>query len=338
VPQQLGDLLKTTREAQGLNLDEVSEDVRIRKHLLEALEENRYDDFPSPVITRGLIRNYAKYLDLDPIEALTLYDGNGYVPVKGQRLTPNGIEFMNLSMAPRPLITWDVILIILLVLVVVGGATYLGYNAIIQSGQVTPTPTKTPAVAGAAVGESDENAALLLPTVTSTPSSTPTPVPPTGTPTPIVYNAVTVELIITQPSWTQILADDVKVFEGVLQPGDNRIWTGQRRVAVRVGNAGGVEVVVNGQSQGILGGEGEVIDRVYEKVDDPAQLTLTPEPTNEVEATTESTTEPPAPTEEPAAQGEGADAPATDEAPLPLESAPGGEETPAPIESAPADQ
>jgi len=338
VPQQLGDLLKTTREAQGLSLDEVSEDVRIRKHLLEALEENRYDDFPSPVITRGLIRNYAKYLDLDPIEALTLYDGNGYVPVKGQRLTPNGIEFMNLSMAPRPLITWDLVIGILLLVVVIGGVAYLVYNTIIQPGQITPTPTKTPAVAGAAVGKSDENAALLLPTVTPTPSSTPTPVPPTGTPTPIVYNAVTVEIIITQPSWTQILADDVKVFEGVLQPGDNRIWTGQRRVAVRVGNAGGVEVIVNGQSQGILGGEGEVVDRIYEKVDDPAQLTPTPEPTNEVDATTEPTTEPPAPTEEPAAQVEGADAPATDETPLPLESAPGGEETPAPIESAPADQ
>jgi len=338
VSQQLGELLKTTRETQGLSLDEVAEGIRIRKHLLEALEENRYDEFPSPVITRGLIRNYAKYLELDPIEALTLYDGNGYVPVKGQRLTPNGIEFMSLSMAPRPLITWDVVIGIVLLIAVAIGATYAFYTTIIQPGQVTPTPTKTPAVAGAAVDQADENAALLLPTVTPTPSSTPTPIPPTGTPTPIVYNAVTVELIITQPSWTQILADDVKVFEGVLQPGDNRIWTGQRRVAVRVGNAGGVEVIVNGQSQGILGGEGEVVDRIYEKVDDPAQLTPPPEPTNEVEATTEPTTEPPPPTEEQAPPAEGADAPATTEPPLPLESAPGGEETPAPIESAPADQ
>jgi cytoskeletal protein RodZ len=337
VSQQLGDLLKTTREMQGLSLDQAAEDVRIRRHLLEALEDNNFDQFPSPVITRGLIRNYAKYLDLDPIEALTLYDGNGYLPVKGQRLTPNGIEFMSLSMAPRPLITWDIVLGILLFLVVVGGATYLAYSTIIQPGQVTPTPTKTPVVAGAAVGESDENAALLLPTVTPTPSGTPTPVPPTATPTPIVYNAVTVELIITQPSWTQILADDVKVFEGVLQPGENRIWTGQRRVAVRVGNAGGVEVIVNGQSQGILGAEGEVVDRIYEKVDDPAQLTPTPE-TNELEATAEPTTEPLPPTEEPAAPAEDTTAPASDETPLPLESAPTGEETPATSEPAPEGQ
>jgi hypothetical protein len=223
-------------------------------------------------------------------------------------LTPNGIEFMSLSMTRRPFITWDLVIGILLFIVVVGGAAYLAYSTVIQPGQVTPTPTKTPAVAGAA-DDVDGNAALLLPTVTATPSNTPTPVPPTATPTPIVYNAVTVELIITQPSWTQILADDVKVFEGVLQPGDNRIWTGQRRVAVRVGNAGGVEVVVNGQSQGILGGEGEVVDRIYEKVDDPAQLTPTPEPTSEVDVTTEPTTEPSASTE-------------GQETPLPLESAP----------------
>ncbi len=323
--QQLGDLLKTSREQRGLTLDEASKNVRIRKHLLEALEENKFDEFPSPVVTRGLIRNYAKFLDLDPIEALTLYDGNGYVPVKGQRLTPHGIEFMNLSMAPRPLITWDLVIAVLLFLVVVSGAGYLAYSTVIQPA-VTPTPTKTPAAGEAATNNAaEEDTALLLSTVTPTPSRTPTPVPPTATPTPLVYNAVTVELIVTQPSWTQILADDVKVFEGVLQPGDNRIWTGQRRVAVRVGNAAGVEVFVNGQSQGILGGEGEVVDRVYEKVDDPAQLTPQPEPTNEGE-NAEAPTETPTPAEEQPASGENApaegEAPANSETPLPIESAP----------------
>lgn len=296
---KLGEMLKTAREEQGLTLADVEEATRIRQHLLRALEEDNYQQFPSPIVARGMIRNYAKYLQLDPIEALTLYDGNGIVPIKGQRLTSDGIEFMNLSMAPRPLINWDFIIGSLLFLLVIGGAGYLAYGAVMQP-QVTPTPTKTP---NPAAGRDD--AALLLPTVTPLPTNTPTPVPPTDTPTPIIYGGVTVELVINQPSWIQILTDDVKVFEGILQAGERRNWTGQRRVAIRAGNAGGVEVIVNGTSRGLMGAEGQVVDQIWEKVDDPAALTPQPGQTAPL-------LEEPTPTATPA---EG-------NAPLPLESAP----------------
>ncbi|HXW00015.1 MAG TPA: helix-turn-helix domain-containing protein [Anaerolineae bacterium] len=292
---RLGEMLRAAREDQGITLEQVEEDIHIRQHLLEALEESNLKNFPSPVITRGLIRNYAKYLNLDPIEALTLYDGNGIVPVKGQRLTPNGIEFMNLSMAPRPIISWDLIIGILLFLLVIGGFGYLTYNTIIRP-SLTPTPTKTPGAAGLT-----EDAALLLPTVTPLPTDTPTPLPPTDTPTPIIYGGVTVELQIKQPSWIQILVDDVKAFEGILQPGESKNWTGQRRVAIRAGNAGGVEVIVNGINRGVMGGEGQVVDQIWEKVDDPSVLTPQPDQTAEPGAT---------------------DSLITTETPLPLESAP----------------
>jgi cytoskeletal protein RodZ len=263
---QLGDLLKAAREERDLTLDEVENVLCIRRHLLEALEESNFKIFPSPVVVRGLIRNYAKYLNIDPIEALTLYDGNGIVPVKGQRLTPNGIEFMNLSMAPKPFITWDLVIGILLFILVVGGASYLAYGQTFLV-NIPPTPTSL-----AAVGLSAD-AALPLPTTTPLPTQTPTPPLPTDTPTPIVYSGVTVELLIQQSSWVQILVDDVKAFEGVLQVGDTRLWSGEQRVAIRAGNAGGVEVVVNGIYRGFMGPEGQVADQVWEKVEDPAVLT-----------------------------------------------------------------
>lgn len=276
---QLGERLKAAREEQGLTLEEVEKATHIRLHLLQALESSNFNAFPSPVITRGLIRNYAKFLNLDPIEALTLYDGNGIMPVKGQRLTSDGIEFMNLTMAPRPIITWDLVIGVLLFLVVAGGAGYLAYSVMLQPG-ANPPPTLTPAVAALS-----ENAALPLPTPTPPPTNTPTPVPPTDTPTPIVYSGVTVQLILRQPSWVQIMVDDERVFEGILQAGETRDWTGQRRVAIRAGNAGGVEVVVNGQSRGLMGEEGRVADQVWEKVDDPSLLTPQPTPTGAADAT-----------------------------------------------------
>lgn len=293
---RLGDALKAAREEQGFSLDEVEEAIHIRRHVLESLEKNEFKKFASPVIIRGLIRNYAKFLNLDPIEALTLYDGNGVVPVKGQRLTPNGIEFMNLSMAPRPIVSWDFLVGILLFLLVMGGFGYVTYTTVIQP-NLTPTPTKTPGPGGL-----DDDAALLLPTVTPLPTNTPTPLPPTETPTPIIYGGVTVELQIKQPSWIQILVDDAKAFEGILQPGESKNWTGQSRVAIRAGNAGGVEVIVNGTNRGVMGGEGQVVDQIWEKVDDPSVLTPQPGQTPNTTATPPATT--------------------AGEAPLPLESAP----------------
>ena len=304
----LGEMLKTARQEQGLTLEEVEEAIHIRQHMLQAMEEDKFDQFPSPIVARGLIRNYAKYLHLDPIEALTLYDGNGVVTVKGQRLTSDGIEFMNLSMAPRPLVNWDIIIGSLLFLLVIGGAGYLAYGAIVPN-QVTPTPTKTPDASAL-----NDDAAILLPTVTPLPTETPTPLPPTDTPTPIIYGGVTVELVISQPSWVQILTDDIEAFEGVLQPGESRNWTGQNRVAIRAGNAGGVEVIVNGISRGVMGAEGQVVDQIWEKVSDPAALTPQPDQANE-----EPPVDEPPPTETPNPDAAG------DESPLPLESAPEGE-------------
>jgi cytoskeletal protein RodZ len=268
-------MLKTAREEQGLTLADVEESIHIRQHLVQAMEEDNFKAFPSPIVARGLIRNYAKFLKLDPIQALTLYDGNGIVPVKGQRLTADGIEFMNLSMAPRPLVNWDVIIGGILFLLVVAGSGYLAYGALAPSA-ATPTPTKTPAPDAV-----NEDAALLLPTVTPLPTNTPTPLPPTDTPTPIIYGGVNVELVISQPSWVQILTDDQKAFEGVLQPGESRNWTGERRVAIRAGNAGGVEVIVNGVSRGLMGEEGQVVDQIWEKVEDPSLLTPQADQTDE---------------------------------------------------------
>ncbi len=273
-------MLRNAREQQGITLEEIEEAIHIRRHLLEALEEDNFKLFSSAVVGRGLIRNYAKYLDLDPIEALTLYDGNGLVPVKGQRLTPNGIEFMNLAMTPRP-IPWDVIISVVLFIVVVSGGSYwlyTQYNQFFQPGQLAVDPTPL-ATAPPAIDETGKEAAFVIETATPLPTDTPTPLPPTSTPTAIVYTGVTVELLIREASWVQIFVDDVNAYEGILQVTDHRQWTGQQRVAIRAGNAGGVEVVVNGVNRGVMGPKEQVRDQIWEKVEDGAVPTPTPPPT-----------------------------------------------------------
>jgi len=53
----LGNQLREAREAAGLSLPDVEEATRIRRALLQALEEERFSDLPGDVYTKGFIRN-----------------------------------------------------------------------------------------------------------------------------------------------------------------------------------------------------------------------------------------------------------------------------------------
>ncbi len=61
----LAEILKTTREAKGLTLDEVVEITRVRRTFLEALEQAAYDVLPSRAFAIGHVKAYAKALGLD---------------------------------------------------------------------------------------------------------------------------------------------------------------------------------------------------------------------------------------------------------------------------------
>ena len=73
---ELGSLLREAREVKGLTLAEAQESTRINSSYLQALEEGRYDQLPSQVHVRGYLRNYAKYLMLDPNPLLERYELN----------------------------------------------------------------------------------------------------------------------------------------------------------------------------------------------------------------------------------------------------------------------
>ncbi|HZP95998.1 MAG TPA: RodZ domain-containing protein [Candidatus Limnocylindria bacterium] len=70
---RLGDLLRAQREKKGLTLDQAAADTRIREKFLKALEDGDYQSLPGAVYTKGFLRNYAEYLDLDQEELVVLF-------------------------------------------------------------------------------------------------------------------------------------------------------------------------------------------------------------------------------------------------------------------------
>jgi cytoskeletal protein RodZ len=268
---QLGDVLRESREQLGLSMDDVEASTRIKRAYLEALEAEDFDRLPNYVAARGFLRNYASVLKLDVDYVLELYDKEIGHATPGHMARAGGeVKLKSISMTPPSRFSPDLLIGFLMLTALAGIILSFVYRQ-----YLLPLEMVSP---GAAPSPSSE-AAIALPTPTPLPTDTPTP---TITPTPPYYTGVTVELVITEESWVQVLVDGAKSFEGILQVGEQRHWTGERQVAVRAGNAGGVEVIVNGESMGLMGEPGQVVDQVWEKLEEapnPAQDSASDTPT-----------------------------------------------------------
>jgi cytoskeleton protein RodZ len=62
----VGARLRQAREAQGLAIDDVAQQLKFAPRQIESLEQERFDRLPGPTIARGMVRNYARLLRLDP--------------------------------------------------------------------------------------------------------------------------------------------------------------------------------------------------------------------------------------------------------------------------------
>lgn len=65
-PTGIGAQLKQAREAQGLAIDDVALQLKFAPRQIESLEQERFERLPGPTIARGMVRNYARLLKLDP--------------------------------------------------------------------------------------------------------------------------------------------------------------------------------------------------------------------------------------------------------------------------------
>lgn len=72
----IGSPLKAARTAKGYSLESVSEQTRIPRKFLAALEDNQFEDFPALVYLRGFLKGYCEFLDVDFEPLWNLVQGN----------------------------------------------------------------------------------------------------------------------------------------------------------------------------------------------------------------------------------------------------------------------
>lgn len=69
-----GETLKQARAHKGVTLKEAEQATRINRNHLAALEDENFAALPPLIYQRGIVRNYAMYLELDAARILSLFE------------------------------------------------------------------------------------------------------------------------------------------------------------------------------------------------------------------------------------------------------------------------
>jgi cytoskeletal protein RodZ len=272
-PASLGAYLRSLREAKGGSLEDMARSTRVGIRHLEALEEERLGDLPSPVFVRGFIRAYCSFLRENPEPALSSYE-----ELAGSRAATQAA-----SGPPRPRNTWAssslVVGLVLLVVLGVGlimvnlavkknGGTSLG---IARNEPANPATSAAPGP-GPAPSQPAPPVAAPAPPPPAPPVATeplpPGPAPaaptPAATPGPAAPAPGGQRLVIraVEPTWVRVQTDEGRIAEELLPAGASREWAAEHHFLVTIGNAGGVELTLNGKALPPLGAKGTVIQRL----------------------------------------------------------------------------
>ncbi|MCA1899655.1 MAG: DUF4115 domain-containing protein, partial [Chloroflexi bacterium] len=130
-----------------------------------------------------------------------------------------------------------------------------------------PLPTPSPAALATQI-PAEENAAIV------------TPLTEGDIPQALTANVV-VQIFALERAFLRVSVDGKQAFEGRLVPGETRVFEGDTEVLVLTGNAAALRVSYNGRDLGLMGREGEVVNRLYlvAGVATPT-ATISPTPTN----------------------------------------------------------
>ena len=123
----------------------------------------------------------------------------------------------------------------ILLLIVIGAMTYGGYRVWGLSSRqqaADPAPQKTAAV------------------VHETPAPAPTIQPASGA-------TAKIDLKATEPTWVGVYVDDKLTFAKVMEPAESKTIESSGKIRIRLGNAGGIEIIANGKPVGVVGRKGE---------------------------------------------------------------------------------
>jgi hypothetical protein len=237
----IGDVLRSERLRLGVQLDQVTECTRIGQHLLQAIEQNRFDRLPGGLLTRSFIRQYARALNLDDEQIIASFKKQFEEPI---------VQLPALS-GRRPSVPLMPSLIWLAVVSIVAGGIYALWESVRQGAPDAPSTPVHLAQVGA-------QPAALVEKWTQTRQEPAAPVENNRSVLPANIGVMRVVFSAREPVWISIESDGRHVYDGMLEGQQRKELEASGKMVALVGNAGGLEVSLNGNPIGSLGEHGQV--------------------------------------------------------------------------------
>lgn len=223
-----GETLKKRREDLGLNIGEIAAELKIKTDYLKAIENNAFERLPVEVYTKGYIRCYARYLDVDP-EPIIQYYSNHLSQPKPSTIIPIA---SSKKKSPMMLYVISVILAASVVFLVFHNLSKDSGNK--PQSNLNKAPVTKP-----------------VHTEIANPSEIKQSIPESR------EHNVDIKAINT--TWINIKFENGGSEEILLLPGQAKNWKFSQNATLKIGNAGGVTLSFNGKDIGIPGKSGQVI-------------------------------------------------------------------------------
>jgi cytoskeletal protein RodZ len=242
----LGSLIAKARKDAGLSLEDLAAKTNIRISVLSEIEKDNFEHCGGETYARGHVRNIASILKADQKEFIRLYEeeqGGETRSIK-DLLIENSV--MRLPAEARK-VSWKVLVMISVVSLFAVGIAQVVISNVNTNDVVSAVPS---ASASPAASETAAESPSAEPSAKNTFSS--------GTGVEVVINAA------RGKSWLFVSdASGRTLFSGQVSRGAVKVFSSDSQLNLKVGNAGGVDLKVNGKKVEAIGVDGEVVSVSY---------------------------------------------------------------------------
>jgi len=293
----IGDTLRRERQRRNLELPKIAGELKISVRFLDAMEKDDFGKLPGGVFTKSFVRQYASFLGLDGDELVAGIEqaaepeadvaqlaGKPKPDVPGIDLEMGEESWQSVRERRVPLPSWLKSGVLLVVLMLVCSGVYWWWQrphhpvlaheaAPAKTTSVTPPaappvsqPSQTTVPAATPSTEvppttTQQSSAEQVPKPaesTTTPPVATTPAVPVSAPNP---NAtVRVGITADEEVWVRATVNGKYQFSGTLQPHETRNIDADGEIVLRLGNAGGATITLNGKPVGAVGPKGQIRD------------------------------------------------------------------------------
>lgn len=237
-----GAQLKQVRLQKGISLEDASKKTRIHLNVLKALEEDSLVNL-SPVYLKGFLKIYCKFLGVDSRDLAP--EARGAVvgaPEPAERKTKQPVTLAPLKDASMRM--KKALVVTVAGLFAVAFLFHIGRNISLRR--------------HARLDDRKAKASALLPAIKTRTAQEDTARKSSKTEKP-VSSVIKLALRTRGDCWVLLKADGKTVFQGVLKKGRAESWQAKEKIEFSLGNAGVVDLEVNGKLISQLGRKGQVV-------------------------------------------------------------------------------